>query len=224
MNETLLALVAFSPIVVAAILLVGLNWPAKKAMPVAFALTVVIALMFWDMSANRVIASVLQGLGITVSVLWIVFGAIFLLNTLKYTGAITTIRNGFTNISPDRRVQAIIIAWCFGSFIEGASGFGTPAAIAAPLLVAIGFPALAAVLMGMMNPIDSSFIWRSWYADHCWRQQRSGHPQHHGSADCQRFKLGCLSTANHHQCGADPCFSRHAHASIDGDDVDAFLR
>ncbi|HHX8499457.1 TPA: L-lactate permease [Vibrio diabolicus] len=150
MSETLLALVAFSPIVVAAILLVGLNWPAKKAMPVAFGLTVAIALMFWDMSANRVLASVFQGLGITVSVLWIVFGAIFLLNTLKHTGAITTIRNGFTDISADRRVQAIIIAWCFGSFIEGASGFGTPAAIAAPLLVAIGFPALAAVLMGMM--------------------------------------------------------------------------
>lgn len=150
MSETLLALVAFSPIVVAAILLVGLNWPAKKAMPVAFGLTVAIALMFWDMSATRVLASVFQGLGITVSVLWIVFGAIFLLNTLKHTGAITTIRNGFTDISADRRVQAIIIAWCFGSFIEGASGFGTPAAIAAPLLVAIGFPALAAVLMGMM--------------------------------------------------------------------------
>ncbi len=150
MNETLLALVAFSPIVVAAILLVGLNWPARKAMPVAFALTVAIALTFWDMSANRVLASVLQGFGITISVLWIVFGAIFLLNTLKHTGAITTIRNGFTDVSADRRVQAIIIAWCFGSFIEGASGFGTPAAIAAPLLVAIGFPALAAVLMGMM--------------------------------------------------------------------------
>lgn len=150
MSETLLALVAFSPIVVAAILLVGLNWPAKKAMPVAFGLTVIIALFAWDMSTTRVLASVFQGLGITVSVLWIVFGAIFLLNTLKHTGAISTIRNGFTNISPDRRVQAIIIAWCFGSFIEGASGFGTPAAIAAPLLVAIGFPALAAVLMGMM--------------------------------------------------------------------------
>lgn len=67
-------------------------------MPVAFALTVAIALVFWDMSANRVIASVFQGLGITVSVLWIVFGAIFLLNTLKHTGAIATIRNGFTNI------------------------------------------------------------------------------------------------------------------------------
>ncbi|UTT86600.1 L-lactate permease [Vibrio pelagius] len=150
MNETLLALLAFSPIVVAAILLVGLNWPAKKAMPVAFGLTVLIALFGWDMSSTRVLASVFQGFGITVSVLWIVFGAIFLLNTLKHTGAITTIRNGFTDISADRRVQAIIIAWCFGSFIEGASGFGTPAAIAAPLLVAIGFPALAAVLMGMM--------------------------------------------------------------------------
>jgi lactate permease len=150
MNDTLLALLAFSPIVVAAVLLVGLNWPAKRAMPVAFLLTVAIALLGWDMSATRVFASTLQGLAITVSVLWIVFGAIFLLNTLKHTGAITTIRNGFTDISSDRRIQAIIIAWCFGSFIEGASGFGTPAAIAAPLLVAIGFPALAAVLMGMM--------------------------------------------------------------------------
>lgn len=150
MNETLLALIAFSPILISGILLVGLNWPAKRAMPIAFILTALIALFVWDMSATRVIASSLQGLMITLAVLWIVFGAIFLLNTLKHTGAITVIRNGFTDISADRRVQAIIIAWCFGSFIEGASGFGTPAAIAAPLLVAIGFPALAAVLMGMM--------------------------------------------------------------------------
>ncbi|MFQ2340664.1 L-lactate permease [Aeromonas dhakensis] len=150
MTDTLLALVAFSPIVVAAVLLVGLNWPAKRAMPIAFILTVFIALWGWQMSPTRVLASSLQGLIITVTVLWIVFGAILMLNTLKHTGAITAIRGGFTNISPDRRIQAIIIAWCFGAFIEGASGFGTPAAIAAPLLVAIGFPALAAVLLGMM--------------------------------------------------------------------------
>lgn len=150
MTDTLLALVAFSPILVAAVLLVGLNWPAKRAMPVAFLLTVFIALWGWQMSPTRVFASTLQGLVITVTVLWIVFGAILMLNTLKHTGAITAIRGGFTNISPDRRIQAIIIAWCFGAFIEGASGFGTPAAIVAPLLVAIGFPALAAVLLGMM--------------------------------------------------------------------------
>jgi len=150
MNDALLSLIAFLPIMVAAILLVGLNWPAKRAMPIAFVLTVLVALIVWDMSVTRVIASSLQGLTITVAVLWIVFGAIFLLNTLKNTGAITAIRNGFIDISTDRRIQAIIIAWCFGSFIEGASGFGTPAAIAAPLLVAIGFPALAAVVIGMM--------------------------------------------------------------------------
>lgn len=150
MSESLLAIIAFIPIVVAGVLLVGFNWPAKKAMPIVLLLTIIIAFTTWGMSFNRILASVLQGLGITVTVLWIVFGAIFLLNTLKHTGAITAIRNGFTNISPDRRVQTIIIAWCFGSFIEGASGFGTPAAIAAPLLVAIGFPALAAVMVGMM--------------------------------------------------------------------------
>ncbi|WP_417551511.1 L-lactate permease [Marinomonas fungiae] len=150
MSDILLAVIAFIPIIVAGVLLVGLNWPAKKAMPIVLLLTIIIAFTTWGMSFNRILASVLQGLGITVTVLWIVFGAIFLLNTLKHTGAITAIRNGFTNISPDRRVQTIIIAWCFGSFIEGASGFGTPAAIAAPLLVAIGFPALAAVMVGMM--------------------------------------------------------------------------
>ncbi|GGB48453.1 lactate permease [Oceanisphaera marina] len=150
LNNSLLALLAFSPIVLAAVLLVGLQWPAKRAMPLAFILTVLVALFAWDMTATRVIASSLQGLVVSVSLLWIIFGAILLLNTLKHTGAITSIRNGFTAISPDRRIQAIIVAWCFGCFIEGASGFGTPAAVAAPLMVALGFPALAAVLMGMM--------------------------------------------------------------------------
>jgi len=150
MSIGLLAFFAFSPILLAAILLIGLRWPAKRAMPLVYLLTAVIALYVWDMSFNRVLASTLQGLVITAGVLWIIFGAILLLNTLKHSGAITAIRAGFTTISPDRRVQAIIIAWLFGCFIEGASGFGTPAAIAAPLLVAIGFPAMAAVMLGML--------------------------------------------------------------------------
>ncbi|MBP8171170.1 MAG: L-lactate permease [Pseudomonas sp.] len=150
MSSGLLALLAFSPILLAAILLIGLRWPAKRAMPLVYLLTTGIALSVWDMSLNRVLASTLQGLVITAGVLWIIFGAILLLNTLKHSGGITAIRAGFATISPDRRIQAIIIAWLFGCFIEGASGFGTPAAIAAPLLVAIGFPALAAVMLGML--------------------------------------------------------------------------
>ena len=150
MNQTIYGLLALLPIVLSGILLIGLQWSAKKTMPIVLAVTAAIALFIWDMTFNRVFSSILEGSVITVSVLWIVFGAIFLLNTLKHTGAIAVIRAGFINVSPDRRVQAIIIAWCFGTFLEGASGFGTPAAIAAPLMMAIGFPALGAVLMGMM--------------------------------------------------------------------------
>jgi len=150
MSTGLFAFFAFVPILLAGILLIGLRWPARQAMPLVYLASAGIALFAWDMSLNRVLASSLQGLVITLGLLWIIFGAILLLNTLKHSGAIMVIRAGFTTISPDRRVQAIIIAWLFGCFIEGASGFGTPAAIAAPLLVAIGFPAMAAVLMGML--------------------------------------------------------------------------
>src|SRR5690606_23032137 len=94
MSNGLLAFCAFSPILLAAILLIGLRWPARRAMPLVFLLTVGIALFVWDMSFNRVLASTLQGLVITAGVLWIIFGAILLLNTLKHSGGITAIRAG----------------------------------------------------------------------------------------------------------------------------------
>jgi lactate permease len=150
MGDGLLALTAFAPIMLAGALLVGFRMPAIYTMPGVYVVTCAIAIVVWGMSFSRVVASTLQGLILTAALLWIIFGAILLLNTLKYSGAIATIRTGFANISPDRRVQVILIAWLFGSFIEGASGFGTPAAVVAPLLVAIGFPALAAVTAGMI--------------------------------------------------------------------------
>lgn len=150
MSLGLQAFFAVLPIVFAGILLVGLRVSAKKAMPLVYISAVAIAFLVWEVSFSRVLASTIEGVLITISVLWIIFGAILLLNTLKHSGAIIVIRQGFNNISPDRRIQAIIVAWLFGCFIEGASGFGTPAAIAAPLLVAIGFPAMAAVMLGMM--------------------------------------------------------------------------
>lgn len=150
MSTSIQALLAAAPIILAAILLVGMNISARRAMPAVYLAAAGIALYFWEMSFNRVLASTIQGMLITIAVLWIIFGAIMLLNTLQNSGAISTIRAGFTDISADRRIQVLIIAWLFGCFIEGASGFGTPAAIAAPLLVAIGFPALGAVMVGMM--------------------------------------------------------------------------
>jgi lactate permease len=150
MTLGLQALLAFAPIALSGILLVGLGWSARKAMPLVYVVTAALALFAWGVSLNRVAAATLEGLIITVQVLWIIFGALLLLNTLKHSGGIASIRSGFARISPDRRVQVILIAWLFGSFIEGASGFGTPAAVAGPLMVAVGFPALAAVMFGMM--------------------------------------------------------------------------
>ncbi|HAD74663.1 MAG TPA: lactate permease, partial [Gemmatimonadetes bacterium] len=92
-----------------------------------------------------VAASTIQGLFTTFDLLLIIFGAILLLNTLERSGGVTAIRRSFHDISDDRRVQVVIIAWLFGSFIEGAAGFGTPAAVSAPLMVAMGFPAAGAV-------------------------------------------------------------------------------
>jgi len=150
MSIGLQALLAILPILSAGVLMVGFRWPAKRAMPISFVMAVIIALAFWQVALVHVIASTIQGLFLTLDLLFIVFGAILLLNTLKHSGAIASIRTGIANISPDRRIQVVLIAWLFGSFIEGSSGFGTPAAICAPLMVALGFPALAAVMIGMM--------------------------------------------------------------------------
>ena len=144
------ALLALLPILAVGILLVGFRLPASRAMPVSYLVAAGLALFVWQVPGAKVAAATVKGLTVTVQLLYIIFGAILLLNTLKHSGALAVIRNGFTNISPDRRVQVIIIAWLFGAFIEGAAGFGTPAAVTVPLMVGLGFPAMAAVVAGMI--------------------------------------------------------------------------
>ncbi len=140
------ALIALLPILAVMFFLVVLRWPATRAMPVAYAMTALFALVFWKVAPVHVAAASIRGVIIAISLLWIIFGAILLLQTLSESGAAAAIRQGFMDVSRDRRVQLIIVAWMFGAFIEGASGFGTPAAVGAPLLLALGFPALAAVM------------------------------------------------------------------------------
>ena len=150
MSLGLQAFLAVTPILLAAVLLVGCRVPAKWAMPLVYVTAVLIAILPWHVPWQRVVASTMQGLVITFDLLLIIFSAILLLKTLEQSGAVSAIWKSFHKISQDRRIQIVIIAWLFGSFIEGASGFGTPAAIAAPLLVALGFPAACAVMIGMM--------------------------------------------------------------------------
>ncbi len=150
MAEGYLAFLAFIPLLVIFIMMVGFRWPATRTMPVAFFITLFLAYFIWDMSSIWIAASYVNGLVIAANILLIVFGALAVLFTLRESGAITVINKGFTSISPDKRIQAIIVTWLFGSFIEGAAGFGTPAALTAPLLLSLGFPALAAVMVALI--------------------------------------------------------------------------
>lgn len=139
-------LLAMLPIFTVFMLLVVMRLPAKFSMAAAYLVTALLALFVWNAAFNTVAAATVNGVIVSLTVLYIVFGAILLLNTLKESGAIKAIRQGFMDISPDRRVQVIIVAWLFGSLVEGSSGFGTPSAVGAPLLLALGFPAMAAVM------------------------------------------------------------------------------
>lgn len=150
MSTGMLAFLSLLPILAVGIFLVGLRWPASKAMPISYVIAIGLALFVWKVPGANVAAASVHGLIVAATLLYIIFGAILLLNTLQESGGIKTIRQGFTDISEDRRIQVIIIAWLFGSFIEGSAGFGTPAAVAVPLLVGLGFPAMAAVVAGMV--------------------------------------------------------------------------
>ncbi|GGF81066.1 lactate permease [Paracoccus acridae] len=150
MPDIIIFILALLPIATVFVLLVVMARSASFSMLVAYLVTAATALLVWGTDLNMVLGATANGAITAISLLYIIFGAILLLFTLEESGGIRSIRSGFTSISPDRRVQAIIIAWMFGSLIEGASGFGTPAAIAAPLLVAIGFPAMAAVLVTLI--------------------------------------------------------------------------
>ena len=158
MSIELLALLAFLPLLVALVLMAGLRWPSTKAMPLAWATGAILALLVWQLPVMRVIALTLEGFITAAGVLIIVFGALLIYYTLTFSGAMETIQAGMKKVSPDRRVQAIIIGFMFGAFIEGAAGFGTPAALAAPLLLGLGFPPLcAAIICLVFNSVPVTF-------------------------------------------------------------------
>ena len=153
MAELTLALLALLPLAMIAVLMVGLYQPATRTMPLAWGVAAAAAFIGWQMSPRLIAAASIRGALTATRILVIVFGAILLLYTLRQSGAFEVINAGFASISDDRRVQVILLVFLMGSFIEGAAGFGTPAAIVGPLLVGLGFPPLAAVVVALTGNI-----------------------------------------------------------------------
>ena len=144
------AIIASLPILLVIILMLVFDWPAKRALPLGWVVAVVIALLYWKQDFTTAAAWALDGFLEAIGTLVIILGAILIMNTLKHSGAVTAIQRVFNNVNPDRRIQAIIVGFVFSAFIEGAAGFGTPAALAAPLLISLGFPPLCAAIIALI--------------------------------------------------------------------------
>ena len=152
----MLALIAFLPILATLILMMVFNWPAKRSLMVSWVMAFVFGVLFFDVDIAALAAGSGYGMLSAIEVIIIITGAILVMNTLKASGATAAINRGFMNICPDKRVQACIIGFSFCSFIEAAAGFGTPAALAGPLLVSLGFPPMAAAMATLI--FDSTAV------------------------------------------------------------------
>ena len=152
----MLALIAFLPILATLVLMMVFNWPAKWSLLVSWVMAFVFGVAFFDVDLAALAAGSGYGMLSAIEVIIIITGAILVMNTLKASGATAAINRGFMNICPDKRVQACIIGFSFCSFIEAAAGFGTPAALAGPLLVSLGFPPMAAAMATLI--FDSTAV------------------------------------------------------------------
>ncbi|WP_404307674.1 L-lactate permease [Neorhodopirellula lusitana] len=156
MKEVLLAL---GPIVVLVILMTKAHpWPAYKALPFAAFLMYLVKTIGFELEANVANAVAFSGVFQAMTPILIVWGAIFLFSTMEHSGAMDVIREMLATITGNKIGELMIIAWAFAFLVEGASGFGTPAALAAPILVGLGFaPVRAALVCLVMNSVPVSF-------------------------------------------------------------------
>src|SRR5262245_48494202 len=133
-------------------------WPSHISLPFAAALVYFLTLVHFRLDPNLVNATVVNGALSALTPISIIWGAILLSQTMRRSGAEGVISEWLKSVSPNPVAQLMIVGWAFPFMMEGASGFGTPAAIAAPLLVGLGFDAVGvAILTLIMNAVPASF-------------------------------------------------------------------
>jgi lactate permease len=156
------ALVATAPLALIVLLMALWRWSAASAGLVGLVAAMVGAIGFFGFGTSihgeQGIVGALIGTGAeaafsAVDILWIILPALSLYELQQRSGAIDAIRTGLISLSSDKTLLAIIIAWFFASFMEGAAGFGTPIALAAPLLVSLGFTPVVAVALPLIGHV-----------------------------------------------------------------------
>lgn len=144
-------LLALVPIIWLVVMLLVFKWPAWKAAIGSFVLSCALAAVWWHLPVPQIATASLEGF---LMALWpivlVIIAAVFTYNLCVRTGAMDVIGHMITSISSDRRLLALLVAWCFGGFMEGVAGFGTAVAIPAGMLAGLGFEAVPAVLICLL--------------------------------------------------------------------------
>ncbi|WP_373791727.1 lactate permease LctP family transporter, partial [Delftia acidovorans] len=158
-NIWISALIALIPIIFFFLALTRFRLKGYQAGTVTVALALGVALLFYKMPVSAALASAVYGFFYGLwPIAWIIVAAVFLYKISVKTGQFDVIRSSILSVTPDQRLQLILVGFCFGAFLEGAAGFGAPVAITAALLVGLGFkPLYAAGLCLIANTAPVAF-------------------------------------------------------------------
>jgi lactate permease len=145
------AIFAALPLITLFVLLGGLKLKAHWAALASLAVAILVAIIVYSMPVGQALDSaVLGALFGLFPIMWIVWNAIWIYNMTDATGHFAVLRRSFASISDDQRIQAVIIAFCFGALLEALAGFGTPVAITAVMLIAVGFKPIQAAAVALV--------------------------------------------------------------------------
>lgn len=140
-------ILALIPIAVILVLMIGFRWGAARAGGAGYLSALVIAVFFFGAGTELLAYAHVRALFLSLDVLLIIWAAFLLYRVVDEAGAIKTIGQSLPHLTADKGMQALIIGWVFASFLQGVGGFGVPVAVVAPILIGLGFPALAAVII-----------------------------------------------------------------------------
>src|SRR6476469_7606609 len=156
---TISALCALIPLAVLFVLLGGLKVRAWIAGLVSLVVAMAVAVVLFGMPVGQSVSAAINGATFGFfPILWIVINAVWIYNLTVASGHFEVLRQSFEKVSPDQRIQAIIIAFCFGALLEALAGFGTPVAISVVMLMSLGFkPVKAATVALVANTAPVAF-------------------------------------------------------------------
>lgn len=138
---------AFLPVLTVLILMLRFHWDGSRAGAIGWTLALLIAAAHFGAGWEVLAYAQLKGVLLTLFVLYIIWGALLFYRVTDEAGAVETIGAGLPRLTPDRGLQALLLGWVFSAFLQGMGGFGVPVAVIAPLLIGMGFPPIAAVVI-----------------------------------------------------------------------------